>query len=77
MLILVAFHLLAVAVLIAVISEHLPRRWYSGFLRGLHASIGITTPNEQQTKTVLIAWIVSTIIIVDVVSLVLAILSRR
>lgn len=43
----------------------LPRRLYDSFLRGLHATIGITTPTDRQLRWVLIAWILSTVAIVD------------
>lgn len=42
-----------------------PRRFYDGFLRGLHATIGITTPTDRQLRWVLIVWLLSTVAIVD------------
>lgn len=49
----------------------MPRRLYDGFLRGLHNTIGITTPSDRQLRWVLAAWLLSTLIIVDGLALML------
>ena len=42
-----------------------PSKLYDGLMRGLHNTIGITTPTPSaRSRWVLIVWIVSTVIIV-------------
>jgi hypothetical protein len=43
----------------------LPSKLYNSFLRGLHATIGITTPTDRQLRWVLVVWALSTLFIVD------------
>ena len=43
----------------------MPRQVYDGFLRGLHKTIGITTPTDRQLRWVLIVWMLATVAIVD------------
>jgi hypothetical protein len=62
---LVILHVLTLIVIVALASDLAPRRWYGGILRGLHNTIGITTPSDTQLRWVLIVWIVSTLFIFD------------
>ena len=41
----------------------------SGLVAGFHASIGITPPTEKQLRWVIVAWIVSVLLIVDLILL--------
>ena len=74
-LLLIVFHVVACGLLAAIATERVPRRWYGGLLRGMHNSIGITTPTDRQVKAVMIAWVASMIVIVDAAVLLLAVLS--
>jgi hypothetical protein len=42
-----------------------PKRWYDSAIRGLHATIGITTPSDRQIRGVLVVWLISMLAIVD------------
>jgi hypothetical protein len=42
-----------------------PKAWYDSLVRGLHATIGITTPTDRQVRAVLIVWLISMLAIVD------------
>ena len=59
---------LNIAILIvcaAILAGLFPMRLYGGMLRGLHNTIGITTPSDRQLRWVLIVWIVSAVVIFD------------
>jgi hypothetical protein len=49
----------------------IPREWYEGAMRGLHNTIGITTPTERQMRWTLVVWLLSAIVIVDAMALLL------
>ena len=44
-----------------------PIKLVSGLVAGFHATIGITPPTEKQLRWVIVAWIASMLIIVDLV----------
>ena len=46
-----------------------PIKVVGGLIEGFHATIGITPPTEKQLRWVIVAWIVSMLVIVDVVLL--------
>ena len=46
-----------------------PLKLVSGLVAGFHASIGITPPTEKQLRWVIVAWIVSVLLIVDLILL--------
>jgi hypothetical protein len=62
----VAFNLAMLLVCAAIGAGVVPSKLYDGLMRGLHNTIGITTPTLRQLRWVMIVWIVSTVIIVDV-----------
>jgi hypothetical protein len=53
--------LLAIGVIIKVISV----QFLTGFITALHYVIGISTPTQSQVRRAVIVWIVSIVIIVD------------
>jgi hypothetical protein len=55
----------------AALAGAIPRRLYDGFLRGLHLTIGITTPTDQQLRRALAIWLISVLAIVDVLAAVI------
>ena len=59
----------AAAILAA--AGRIPRQWYEGAMRGLHNTIGITTPTERQMRWTLVVWLLSAIVIVDAMALLL------
>ena len=46
-----------------------PIKMVSGLVAGFHATIGITPPTDRQLRWVIVAWIVSVLVIVDLVLL--------
>ena len=64
------FNLAMIAVVAAILAGWIPRRLYNNLLRGLHFTIGITTPTERQVRWVLVVWLISIVVIVDAVILV-------
>jgi hypothetical protein len=61
----------AVLVLLAffVAMGLVPIKLVSGVVAGFHATIGITPPTQKQLRWVIVAWIVSLLLIVDLVLL--------
>ena len=55
----------------AALAGAIPRRLYDSFLRGLHLTIGISTPTDEQLRRSLAIWLVSVLAIVDVVAFVI------
>ena len=55
----------------AALAGAIPRRIYDSFLRGLHMTIGISTPTDQQLRRALAMWLVSVVAIVDVLAFVI------
>ena len=62
---LLAFNVAMLAICAAVAAGLVPGRLYDGLMRGLHNTIGITTPTERQVRWVLIVWIVCMLAIFD------------
>jgi hypothetical protein len=69
MIAIVAFNLACLIFCAVVLANLVPFHLYGGILRGLHNTIGITTPTDRQLQWVLVAWVVSTAAIVDVMVL--------
>ena len=44
-----------------------PIKPVSGLVTAFHATIGITAPNEKQLRWVIVAWIISVLLITDLV----------
>lgn len=59
------FNIALLAIAAAAAIGMLPKRLYDAPLRGLHNTIGITTPTDRQLRWVLAVWLFSTAIIVD------------
>jgi hypothetical protein len=59
------FNLAMLIICAAVGADLVPRRLYDGLMRGLHNTIGITTPSERQVRWVLIVWIICMLAIFD------------
>jgi len=69
---LIVFNVLMVVLIAAALSGNIPKRLYQTFLRGLHFTIGITTPTDRQLRWTLAVWLISTLAIVDGMVLVFA-----
>ncbi len=61
----VVFHVVMVLLALGVMSKTVPVQLVSDTLDNLHKTVGITTPPPEQTRTVALVWIGSTILIVD------------
>jgi hypothetical protein len=59
------FNAVVFLVCILVIGGLVPKKWYDSLVRGLHATIGITTPTDRQVRAVLVVWLISMLAIVD------------
>jgi hypothetical protein len=62
----VGFNGVMLLLAILVIAKVLSVRFLTPLITGLHYTIGISTPNEAQVRRAVIFWIVSVIVIVDV-----------
>jgi hypothetical protein len=60
------FNVLMVLLAAGVIAKLISVRFLTGFITALHYTIGISTPTQNQVRNAVIVWIVSVVIIVDV-----------
>jgi hypothetical protein len=65
----VAFNALLVVLGAAVARGVVPLKPLSSLVEGFHATIGITPPTEKQLRWVIVAWIASLLVIVDMMLL--------
>jgi hypothetical protein len=61
----VAFHVVMLAVGLAIGTQVMSPQRVSGLLGYLHKSIGITMPTAEQVRIVALIWIASAVIMVD------------
>jgi hypothetical protein len=69
MLLLLLFHLVLILLGVALAMGWIPIKLVSGLVEGFHATIGISPPTEKQIRWVIVAWIASLLLIVDVMVL--------
>lgn len=67
----VLLHVVSLALVAAAMANLLPGKLYDSLLRGLHNTIGITTPSQRQLRWVLVVWVLSVVIIFDAMALLL------
>ena len=60
-----AFNAAMLLLAAGVLARVLPVRFLTGLLTGLHYTIGISTPTPEQVRRAVIVWIVSVVVIVD------------
>ena len=65
MIAIVAFHIVMLALGVAVGARVVSPQLVSGLVGYLHKSIGITVPVIEQVRTVALIWIASVVVIVD------------
>jgi hypothetical protein len=65
MIAIVVFHVVMVLLALGVMSKVVPVQLVGNMLDNLHKTLGITRPPPEQTRTIALVWIGSTIIIVD------------
>jgi hypothetical protein len=65
MIAIVAFHIVMLALGVAVGARVVSPQLVSGLIGYLHKSIGITVPAIEQVRTVALIWIASVVVIVD------------
>jgi hypothetical protein len=65
MLLLLLLHLLLILLAVAVAKGWIPMKLVSGLVEGFHATIGISAPTEKQLRWVIVVWIASLLLIVD------------
>ena len=61
-----AFNGVMLLSIVLVIAKVVSVRFLTPLITGLHYTIGISTPTEDQVRRAVIVWIVSVVIIVDV-----------
>jgi hypothetical protein len=62
-----AFNGVMLVLAIGVLGRIVPVKFLTGFITAVHYTIGISTPTEEQVRRAVIVWIVSIVLIVDVV----------
>jgi hypothetical protein len=62
----VCFNGVMLLLAILVIAKIISVRFLTPLITGLHYTIGISTPTEAQVRNAVIVWIVSVVVIVDV-----------
>ena len=67
MALIIAFNLVLALLAVFVGTGVVPIKVVSGLVAGFHATIGITPPTEKQMRWVIVAWLISLLLIVDVV----------
>jgi hypothetical protein len=65
MFLLLLLHLLLILLAAAVAKGWIPMKLVSGLVEGFHATIGISAPTEKQLRWVIVAWIASLLLIID------------
>ena len=65
----VILNALLLVVCAAIAIGMIPLKWYEALMRGLHLTIGISTPSDKQMRWVMIVWIVSMLAIFDLMAL--------
>ena len=67
MALIIAFNAVLVLLAFLVAKGLVPIKPIRGLVAGFHATIGITPPTEKQLRWVIVAWIISVLLIVDLV----------
>ncbi len=76
MVIIVLFHVLMLLLGLGILTRVVPTELVGNMLGYWHKTIGITTPSPEQVRTIALAWIGSTIFIVDGSLLLLLLITR-
>jgi fatty-acid desaturase len=66
MLYFLAFNGLMLLLAIGVVTKVISVQFLTGFITALHYTIGISTPTQEQVRRAVLVWIVSIVIIVDI-----------
>lgn len=66
MLYIIVFNVLMVLVIAGAIKRVLPIGFLTNLITGLHYTIGITVPPPDQVHRAAVVWIISVVIIIDV-----------
>lgn len=69
MALLIAFNAVLILLALAVVRGWVPTKSVGSLVAGFHLVIGITPPTETQLRWVIVAWIVSLLLIVDLMLL--------
>ena len=67
MALIIAFNAVLILAAVLVGMGLVPIKLVSGLVGGFHATIGITPPTEKQLRWVIVAWLISLLLIVDLV----------
>jgi hypothetical protein len=62
----IAFNALMLVLAAAVAKRIIPVGFLTSFIAGLHYTIGISTPTQDQVRRAVLVWIAFVILIVDV-----------
>jgi hypothetical protein len=61
----IIFNLIVILLAVGVARKMLPIKLLTSLLAGLHNTLGITVPTENQARMALLIWLAAAIIIVD------------
>ena len=73
---LVGFNVVLLLLIAAISSQKVPQRLYASAVKGLHYTIGITTPTDRQVRRTFIAWLIAVLVIVNGMALMLSFMVR-
>jgi hypothetical protein len=62
----VLFNVLMVVIIAGIIKRLLPIGFLTDLITGLHYTVGITVPPPDQVRRAAVVWIISVVIIIDV-----------
>jgi len=65
----IGFNAVMIVLALAVARGIVPMKSVGGLVAAFHATIGITPPNEKQMRWVIVAWVASVLLIVDLMLL--------
>jgi hypothetical protein len=68
---LLVFNVVLLVLIAMILGGRIPERVYAGVVRGLHFTIGISTPTPRQLRWTLAVWLISVLAIVDGIALLL------
>jgi hypothetical protein len=66
MLLFMAFNGFMLLLAIGVVAKVISVQFLTGFITGLHYTMGISTPTQDQVRRAVMVWIISIVIIVDI-----------
>jgi len=76
MIALVGFNVVLLLLIAAIAVQKVPERYYASAVKGLHYTIGITTPTDRQVRRTFIALLIALLVIGNGMALMLSLMTR-